>query len=237
MKTKILIFGMLLLGVIFLLASTSTKSADVAQYKTFEMDTLAKGQELYRLNCASCHGLDRKGILPTFPSLVDIKEKLSKGEIRAQIKYGKGQMPSMAHLSDEEVDIIIAFLYDEAEQEVFITPLTPVKQGEMLFKSNCAGCHRATTSDPVPQNANTQMCSMMEPAVLAGTTKRFTQDQFFDILEAGPCNMPTFSHMKEEEKEALYAYLETLEGKGEPRRSIMGIKHPMMRKGKSFRGI
>ena len=237
MKTRNLIFGTLVLAVVSFAAISSTNDSDSVADNSIAQDTIVTGQELFRLNCASCHGVDRKGNPPTFPALVDIKGKLTKVQIKEIVKNGKGLMPPMAHLSEKEIDVITGFLYGEEEQEAMMALLTPVEQGEMLFKSNCAGCHRATTNDPKPQNANTQMCSMMEPAVLAGATKRFTKDEFLNILETGPCYMPSFSYMKEEEKEALYAYLKTLEGKGEPKGKTMGQQCPMIKKGKSCCGM
>jgi len=234
MKNRNLIFATMLLGILFLAAFTSTNNRE---NKVDEKATTT-GQELYRLNCAGCHGVDRKGNPPTYPSLDEIEEKLTATEVRTQIKNGKGFMPPMAHLSDEEIDVITLYLFDENgnEQISSITIYTPEKQGEMLFKSNCAGCHRATINDPTPQNANTQMCSMMEPAVLAGATKRFTKNEFLNILETGPCYMPSFSHMKQEEKETLFAHLKTLEGKEEPGQPSIGKKCWKMRKGKSCCG-
>lgn len=212
------------MAVVFVATVSSTKNKDPVTDNYVVQDTVVTGQDLYRLNCAGCHGLDRKGNLPNYPSLIEIKDKLTKTEVRMQIKNGKDLMPPMAHLSDKEIDGIMGYLFDENEnaQIVTIAALTPEKQGEMLFKSNCAGCHRATTDDPKPQNANTHLCSMMEPAVLAGTTKRFTKDEFLNILETGPCYMPSFSYMKQEEKEALYAYLKTLESKGKSKKRMNG---------------
>jgi hypothetical protein len=73
---------------------------------------------------------------------------------------------------------------------------------------------------------------MMEPAPLAGATKRFTKDEFFRILETGVCYMPSFSHFTLEERESLYSYVKSLEGKGEPSRPTMGEMCPMMRRGR-----
>ena len=231
MKPRNLILGMLVLAFVFVAAVSSTKDNDSIADNIAVQDTVITGQELFRLNCAGCHGLDRKGNMPTFPSLIDIKDKLTKEEIRTQVKNGKGLMTPMAHLSEKEINGIIGYLFDENEnaQRVTMAALTSVKQGEMLFKSNCVGCHRATINDPIPQNANTQMCSMMEPAVLAGATRHFTKDEFLNILETGPCYMPSFSYMKLEEKETLYAYLKTLEEKGEPEGKTMGQMCPMMK--------
>lgn len=231
-KTKNLILGAVALAVIFFVPVSFTKNNHSVSDNPVVQDTVITGQELFRLNCAGCHGIDRKGIQPIIPSLINIKEKLTRTHIREQIKNGKGLMPSLALLSEKEMDAIIGFLYEEKEQYAVVMDFTPVKQGEMLFNSSCASCHRATVNNPKPPNANTMMCSMMEPAVLAGTTRRFTKSEFLDILETGICYMPSFDYLKDDEKEALYTYLKTLEGKGEPKRPTMGERCPMIKRGK-----
>jgi mono/diheme cytochrome c family protein len=238
MKSRILVFTTIFFGAIFFASFTSTNnSGKVQEQIILKGDTVTTGQELFRLNCAGCHGINREGNPPSFPSLTGIEEKMTVGEIKAQIKNGKGLMPPMAHLSDKEIDVITRYLFNEDEQINTIASLTPEVQGEMLFKSNCAGCHRATATDPKPQNAGTQMCSMMEPAILAGTAQRFSKDEFFNILETGPCYMPTFSHLKKEDKEALFVYLKTLEGEAGSGQPNMGKKHKRVRKGKSCCGM
>ena len=159
-----------------------------------------------------------------------MKGKLTKEEIQTQIKKGGVSMSSFVHLSENEIDAIISLLYDEEEIGIVMTSLNYEKHGKLLFESNCASCHRATSNDKKPQNANTKMCSMMEPAVLAGTTMRFTKDEFFNILETGMCYMPSFAHFNEEDREALYTFLETLEGEGESSRQTMMGRCPMMKR-------
>ncbi len=51
---------------------------------------------LYNNNCASCHGADRTGTPPTFPSLVDIGQRRTRDEIAAIIREGTGRMPGFA---------------------------------------------------------------------------------------------------------------------------------------------
>lgn len=230
MKTKQLFFGSLvLMFVIIIFISYMGTKFGVTKSNNAHRDSVITGQELFRLNCVGCHGADLKGNPPNYPALLTIKDKLTKDQIHKQIKNGKGFMPPMAHLSEKEINAIISFLYDEEEQGAVMTSLTDVKIGEMLFSSNCAGCHRTSTNDKMPHNANTKMCSMMEPAVLAGITKRFSKENFFNILETGICYMPSFAHFNEEERRALYTFLETLEGEGEPSRPTMMERCPMMK--------
>lgn len=173
-------------------------------------DTDISGATLYRLNCSGCHGTDRKGIPPTFPSLLGVQSKLSRNDVRDQIANGKGQMPPMPHLKPDEVNAIVGYLFDDSVQQEVVGSLSPVELGEGIFKSNCTSCHRGTVNDQKPPNVRS-MCSGMEPALLGCASKHFSAAQFKAVLDRGPCYMPSFSYLKEEDKEALYAYLQTLE--------------------------
>jgi len=64
---------------------------------------------LYNNNCASCHGADRKGTPPTFPSLVDIGQRRSRQEIANVIRDGTGRMPGFSHLG-RGINEIVDFL-------------------------------------------------------------------------------------------------------------------------------
>lgn len=57
------------------------------------------GAGVYQLNCASCHGADRSGDPPTYPSLVDIDQRLTDDEIVDVISDGRGLMPGFPQLS------------------------------------------------------------------------------------------------------------------------------------------
>ncbi|HEV8263686.1 MAG TPA: family 16 glycoside hydrolase [Gemmatimonadales bacterium] len=65
-----------------------------------------RGQELYLAQCAGCHGADRKGSPPTFPSLVDLSDRLTTPEIRAVMADGTGRMPGFAHLGSDALSAI-----------------------------------------------------------------------------------------------------------------------------------
>jgi len=103
MKTRNLIFGAISFMIILVVTNCKTDHSDSVASKSAVKDVSVTGQELFRLNCAGCHGVNRKGNPPTYPSLVNIKTKQSKVDIVAQVKNGKGSMPSLAHLSDEEI--------------------------------------------------------------------------------------------------------------------------------------
>ncbi len=64
----------------------------------------------YKSNCASCHREDLKGTPPTFPSLVDIGQRLSRQEIAAIVRQGSGRMPGFASLGNPAITDIVDFL-------------------------------------------------------------------------------------------------------------------------------
>jgi quinoprotein glucose dehydrogenase len=68
------------------------------------------GKELYTAQCAGCHGADRKGSPPTFPSLVDVTDRLTTPEIRAVMSEGSGRMPGFARLGPEALSTIQGYV-------------------------------------------------------------------------------------------------------------------------------
>jgi quinoprotein glucose dehydrogenase len=68
------------------------------------------GEETYEYSCAVCHGDDRRGSPPAFPSLVGIGGRLSDANIAKTIRSGKGRMPSFSYLSGEDLTRLLAYL-------------------------------------------------------------------------------------------------------------------------------
>ncbi|MBV9035849.1 MAG: PQQ-binding-like beta-propeller repeat protein, partial [Acidobacteriaceae bacterium] len=65
---------------------------------------------LYGNNCASCHGNNRQGAPPDFPSLVDIGKRRSREDIIHFVRQGGGRMPGfdyLGHNVDEIVDYLL----------------------------------------------------------------------------------------------------------------------------------
>ena len=67
------------------------------------------GEQVYLSICAACHGPDRKGIGPA-PPLRGLRHRLADAEIRAQLKNGKGAMPPMPGLAEEQIKPLLDFL-------------------------------------------------------------------------------------------------------------------------------
>ncbi|MGK2864000.1 MAG: c-type cytochrome, partial [Chitinophagaceae bacterium] len=75
-----------------------------------DLASASQGNILYTLNCAACHGPDRKGSGTDFPNLTDIGMKRTPEEIQSLLKTGSGRMPSFQRLSDYDRDAITNFL-------------------------------------------------------------------------------------------------------------------------------
>ncbi|MFY0654574.1 MAG: pyrroloquinoline quinone-dependent dehydrogenase [Cyclobacteriaceae bacterium] len=75
------------------------------------------GQKVYMANCAACHGADKAGQQHVFPSLVGIKDRLTKKEAVEFIEKGKGRMPGFGHVPEEDRKALVDYLYEEEKKD------------------------------------------------------------------------------------------------------------------------
>ena len=68
------------------------------------------GATVYSNQCSICHQADRKGVPPTFPSLVGVTSRLSDAEIAGIVHNGRGRMPAQADLEPAGIAAVIAYL-------------------------------------------------------------------------------------------------------------------------------
>jgi len=71
-----------------------------------------QGRSLYLKYCANCHGRDKKGDAPNYPSLVGLQDRLTKEIALSKIMKGNGRMPGFSHLLTGKEEAIISYLYD-----------------------------------------------------------------------------------------------------------------------------
>jgi len=72
----------------------------------------AQGKAIYMSQCASCHGRDRKGDAPNYPSLTDLSGRMTKEVALAKIMQGSGRMPAFSTILKGNGDAIIAYLFE-----------------------------------------------------------------------------------------------------------------------------
>jgi quinoprotein glucose dehydrogenase len=74
------------------------------------------GRGLYRAHCSICHGDNRQGSPPVFPSLVGVGKRHTLPEIAGIITRGKGRMPGFPAFSDDDLQAVSTFLVSEGRQ-------------------------------------------------------------------------------------------------------------------------
>ncbi len=75
------------------------------------------GQQVYLQNCTGCHGADRKGnAAASIPSLVDIKQRLTRAQIMEVVSKGRAVMPAWGFLSETQRESVVSYLLGEAEK-------------------------------------------------------------------------------------------------------------------------
>ena len=91
----------------------------------------ASGEALYQNNCAACHGAERRGSPPEFPSLVDVTQRLTAAQIDAQVTRGGGRMPGFPQLTADEKAALIGYLRgDPAQMAGKAAPPYPSTDGD-----------------------------------------------------------------------------------------------------------
>lgn len=98
--------------------SNLKKRADLLGGHIIPTTEYAKGQAIYSIYCATCHGVNRKGSR-NFPSLVGISNRVSEQDVRSLLMTGRGMMPSFRNtLRDTTMQgAIISYLFDNKSTE------------------------------------------------------------------------------------------------------------------------
>jgi quinoprotein glucose dehydrogenase len=80
------------------------------------------GEGLYVDNCAACHGGDRKGAPPAFPSLVD--SKLTEAEITDLLWSGRGRMPAFRGLLAGDLKALLSYVRSGSDKTELAAPVS-----------------------------------------------------------------------------------------------------------------
>ena len=148
------------------------------------------GEQIYRSQCAICHGLDRSGSPPAFPALVDSMTRLGEEKVRQTVRQGTGRMPSFPNLDGTGLTDLIAFLR------------TPVRAGPAASdkKEMAASAAAESTKDAAGQAVYQQRCAIchgekregIPPSfpMLIGLGSRMSATQTIDLIHKGKGRMP-----------------------------------------------
>lgn len=92
-------------GVIYVNANDLPWTGSLAEVKSG-----GQGMTTYQGQCAACHGQDRAGSPPTFPSLIDASKKLTADQMTDVIHHGKDRMPSFPQIAGPDLQELLRYV-------------------------------------------------------------------------------------------------------------------------------
>lgn len=93
----------------------SMKKVDLEE-ESKNMSVFQQGKSIYMTYCVACHGKDKNGDEPTYPSLIGLRNRMTREAALDKIKKGAGKMPAFASVVKGKEKAIIAFLYEREQQ-------------------------------------------------------------------------------------------------------------------------
>jgi glucose dehydrogenase len=166
------------------------------------------GERIYREQCALCHGVNRAGSPPAFPSLLDVTKRLPEDKIAETVHQGKGRMPSFPNLNDQRVKELVSYLRTpvaagEAVKEMQSDAAQPAPKaheenpaGALVYARRCAVCHGDQREGNAPAF----------PALM-GLGSRMAAAQATGLIHDGKGRMPGQPTLQGTDLDLLLKYL------------------------------
>jgi mono/diheme cytochrome c family protein len=198
--------------------------------------------DLYRVSCRACHKPDGSGVPPQINSIIGpvqsasvewttarMKEKgrpvdakfirqltsMTEADLRKRLKVGGHDMPSFAHLSDDEIRVLRPYLdalarVPGAERQQRQITESAVRVGELIVKGTCHICHDATGPDNTQGGAIPSIAAFPPQKSLAQFTQKVREGAPPPLSAGGASStrrMPVFNYLSEAEVAAVHSYL------------------------------
>lgn len=171
----------------------------------------SKGARIYQDECALCHGLNRAGAPPAFPSLIDVGKRLTAEKITEAIRQGTGRMPSFPNIEETRLAALLDYLRTDGQTEALngagkelgtvpapasAGPSSTNPGGAAIYRNQCAACHGEHLEGVPPSFP-----------MLIGLDRRLSAAQVTEIIHKGRGNMAATPELQGPELEALLLYL------------------------------
>ena len=114
-------------------------------------DQKSLGAKIYAANCSACHGAERQGDhLQVYPSLVNLRDRMSGEQVQEIITNGKGIMPAFAQLTAHEKSSLVRFLNDMETEEENTEEVTNQDQQDLASPYGYTGFNRFFDQEGYP---------------------------------------------------------------------------------------
>jgi glucose dehydrogenase len=174
---------------------------------TLEKPAASPGESLYQNECSVCHGENRAGSPPAFPSLIGIESRLTRSQIIARVHEGGGRMPAFAAIQDEQMESLLDYLKNgkasaSAGEDADVSSAPGSLQeetnpaGAAVYLEQCAACHGDHRQGGTPN----------VPALL-GVAQRMTRAEIADRIQQGKGSMPAFPQLQGVQLHDLLRYV------------------------------
>jgi len=182
------------------------------------------GLQTYQTQCAVCHGVDRTGAPPAYPSIADTYTRHTAAQIADIVHQGRGRMSSFPNLQGTKLDALLEYLRtgkDAGRIDAAISDAGPAVTGS-ASKTSLAQQHddTAPANDPAfvaGSNVYAAKCSACHgdqregepPAIpsLIGVGQRMTATQLTDLVHSGKGKMPAFPSLHDQPLDTLLHFL------------------------------
>lgn len=160
------------------------------------------GEQIYRQQCSICHGANRAGSPPTFPSLVDVEKRIGKEKVTANIHDGTGRMPSFPNLDDAQIAALLEYLRapvaatTEMPAPTAALPEATDNAGAQVYAERCADCHGDHLEG-----------SRKHFPMLIGVAARLNEAQVRALIHDGKGKMPAMDDISDADVAALLRFL------------------------------
>ncbi len=160
------------------------------------------GEQIYRQQCAICHGASRAGSQPTFPSLIDVEKRIGTEKVTDNIHNGAGRMPSFPNLDDAQIAALLEYLCapvaatTEMPAPPAALPEATDNAGAQVYVERCADCHGDHLEG-----------SRKHFPMLIGVAARLNEAQVRALIHDGKGKMPAMDDIPDADVASLLRFL------------------------------
>jgi ubiquinol-cytochrome c reductase cytochrome c subunit len=228
----LILLGLFLTGAVY--AAVAPERAD-ATTQAMSAQSVQEGQNLFRANCASCHGLNAEGRDTGNGNAWAGPPLAGVGAAAVDFQMGTGRMPMAApgvqapkgervKFSDEQIASIGAYIASLApgpavpSEEAVDATKGDIAMGGELFRVNCAMCHNFAGSG-----------GALTRGKYAPGISDISNTHIYEAMLTGPQSMPVFNdtNLTPESKRNVIAFLDSIKQQENPGGMTLGSLGPV----------